>query len=146
MLEGVVVGDLAPVEGVLEVGQGMGRPEIVLARVVGQDRVEGLAVLGQVDALHEDRGHPALVGVEDELLVADGEPPLEPAGGVEHEVDAGQDRRAERGGRFVGGLGVGDLRGAQVSAGPERHTEPAGERGHDVQDEGRLRRAEGRRA
>ena len=60
------------------------------------DRVERLAVLGQVDALDEDGHHPALVGVEDELLVADGQPALEPAGGVEHEVDAAEDGRLER--------------------------------------------------
>ena len=96
--------------------------------------------------LTKTAGHPALVGVEDELLVADGEPALEPAGGVEHEVDAGEDRRLEGRGRLVGGLGVGDLRGAQVAAGAERDAEPARERGHHVEDERRLRRPERRRA
>ena len=110
------------------------------------DRVDGLAVLGQVDAVDEDRGHPALVGIEDELLVADGEPALEPAGGMQDEVDAAEDRRVERRRRLVGGLRVGDLRGAQVAAGAERDAEPAGQRGHHVQHERRLRRAERRRA
>ena len=94
------------------------------------DRIERLAVLGQVDALDEDGHHPALVGVEDELLVADGEAALEPAGRVEDEVDAGEDRRLEGRGALVGGLRVGDLRGAQVAAGAERDAEPAGQRGH----------------
>ena len=34
--------------------------------------------------------HAELVAVEDELLVADREAALEPAGGVEHEVDAAE--------------------------------------------------------
>ena len=96
LLEAVVVGGLGAVERGLEVGERVGGAEEVLARAVLEDRVERLAVLGHVDALDEHRGHPALVGVEDELLVADGEPALEPAGGVEDEVDAGEDRRAER--------------------------------------------------
>ena len=62
--------------------------------LVGPDGVERLAVLGHVDAVDEDAHHPALVGVEDELLVADGQPALEPAGGVEHEVDARRARSA----------------------------------------------------
>ena len=128
LLEAVVVGDLGAVERGLEVGQRVGRAEEVLARAVLDDRVDRLAVLGHVDALDEDRRHPALVGVEDELLVADRQPALEPAGRVEDEVDAGEDRRAERGRRLVGGLGVGDLRGAEVAAGPERHAESPGER------------------
>ena len=142
----VVVGDLRAVEGRLEVGQGVAVAEEMEARAVLADRVEGLAVLGQVDPVDEDRGHPALVVVEDELLVADGEAALEPAGRVEDEVHAGEDRRLERGRRFVGGLRIGDLRGAQVAAGAERHAEPAGQRCHDVQDEGRLGGPEGRRA
>ena len=121
-------------------------PEVVRARLVGQDRVERLAVVGQVEAGGEDRHHPALVRVHDEFLVADGQPALQPAGGVEDEVDAGQDGRLERGGGLVGGLGIGDLRGAQRAAGAERDAEPAGQRGHHVQHERRLRRAERRRA
>ena len=90
LLEAVVVGGLGAVEGGLEVGQGVGAAEVVGARLVGQDRVERLAVLGQVDALRTRLHHPALVGVEDELLVADRQPAFEPARGVEHEVDPGQ--------------------------------------------------------
>ena len=85
------------VERGLEVGQRVGacRGSACPGSLVA-DRVERLAVLGQVDALDEDGHHPALVGVEDELLVADGQPALEPAGRVEHEVDAAEDGRLER--------------------------------------------------
>ena len=123
-----------------------GVAEVMLAGRVGQDRVERLAVLRHVHAVDEHGHHSALVGVEDELLVADGEPALEPAGRVEDEVDAGEDRRLERRGRLVGGLGVGDLRGAQRTARAERHAQPTRQRGHHVQDERRLRRPERRRA
>src|SRR5690242_10942475 len=110
LLERVVVGGLGSVEGRLEVRQRVGRPQVVLARGIREHRVERLAVLAHVDALHEDRRHPALVVVEDELLVADGQPALEPARRVKDEVDAGEDRWTERRRALVRGLGVRDLR------------------------------------
>ncbi len=111
--------------------------------LVRQERVERLAVLGQVDPLAERVPHAELVGVEDELLVAHREPALEPAGGVEHEVRAGEHRRLHRVRRLVRRLRVGDLRRGQRSAGAERHAEPPGECCHDVEDERRLGRSEG---
>src|SRR5687768_14106754 len=63
LLEAVVVRRLGSVERVLEVRERVRRTEEVLAGPVRDDRVERLAVLGQVHALHEDRGHPALVDV-----------------------------------------------------------------------------------
>ena len=87
-------------------------PEEVRARLVRQERVHRLAVLGQVDAGREGVPHAELVGVEHELLVPHREPALEPAGGVEHEVHAAEHRRLHRVGGLVGRLRVGDLRGA----------------------------------
>jgi DNA-binding NtrC family response regulator len=59
----------------------------VRAGLVRADRVEGLAVLRHVDAAREDLHHPALVGVEDELLVPHGQPALEPAARKDFEAD-----------------------------------------------------------
>src|SRR5207249_2119644 len=64
LLERVVVGGRGAVEGRLEVGEGVRVAEEVNARAVLADRVERLAVLGQVDALHEHAGHPALVEID----------------------------------------------------------------------------------
>ena len=87
------------VEGGLEVGQRVGAAEVVRARA-RSSRIASSAwpFSDRSTPFDEDGHHPALVGVEDELLVADGEPALEPAGGVEDEVDAGEDGRLERGG------------------------------------------------
>src|SRR4051794_22624160 len=53
LLEAVVVGDLAPIEGCFEVRERVGGPEEVLTRPVLEDRVDRLAVLAEIDALHE---------------------------------------------------------------------------------------------
>ena len=99
-----------------------------------------------VDALREGVPRRRLVDVEDELLVSHREAALEPAGRVEHEVDAPEHRRLHRVRRLVGRLGVGDLRRGQGAAGAERHTESPGERRHHVEDQRRLGGAERRRA
>src|SRR5439155_4976498 len=101
--------------------------EEMLPGAIGADRVERLTVLREVDPLDEYSHHPALVGVDDELLVAHGQPALEPAGSMEDEVHAGEDRRLERRRRLVCGLGIGDLRGAQAAARPERDAQATGE-------------------
>src|SRR5919198_156660 len=125
LLEAVVVGYRTPIKGRLEVRERVRGAEEVLTGPVLADGVEALPVLGQVDPTDEGRHHSALVGVEDELLVAAGEPALEPARGVEHEVDPGEDRRDERRGALVRCLSVGNLRCAQRAAAPERDTEPS---------------------
>ena len=123
-----------------------GVAEEVLAGAVREDRLDGLAVLGQVDPLREHRRHAALVGVHDELLVADRQAALEPARGVEHEVDAGEDGRLEGRGALVGRLRIGHLRCAQVAARAERDAETPRELGDREQQQVGLRGPEGRRA
>ena len=120
--------------------------EEVRAGLVREEGVERLPVLREVHALAERVPHAELIGVEDELLVAHREPALEPAGGVENEVRAAEDGRLHRVRRLVCRLCVRDLRRGERPARAEGNTEPARERGHDVEDECRLGRAEGRRA
>src|SRR3954469_14562849 len=87
LLEGVVVRQLRPPERVLEVGQGVRRAKEMLAGAAAEHRVEGIAVVSDIDALDVRLGHRRLVLVEHELLVADREAALEPARSVEVEVD-----------------------------------------------------------
>ena len=98
--------------------------EEVVARLVLEDRVDRLTVLAEVDALHERRHTPELIAVEHELLVADRQPTLQPAGGMEHEVDATHHGRQQRGHRLVRSLGVGQL-GAAQSEPPDRNGTPS---------------------
>ena len=112
LLEAVVVGDRGAIEGGFEVGLGVGAAEEVLAGADLADGVHGLAVFREIDAVEEYLNHGRLVGVHDELFVAHDEAALEPAGGVEHEIDAGEHGSLEGVGGFVGGLGVGGLGGA----------------------------------
>ena len=116
--------------------------EEVRAWLVREERFERLPVLRQVDAPAERVPHPELVCVEDELLVAHCEPALEPAGCVQDEVRAAEHGRLHRVRGLVRRLRVGDLRRGQRSAGAERDAETPCERGHDVEDERRLRRPE----
>src|SRR3954451_2606955 len=88
LLEGVVVRQLRPPERVLEVGQGVRRAEEMLARAAAEHRVEGIPVVGDIDALDVGFGHRRLVLVEHELLVPDREAALEPARSVKVEVDS----------------------------------------------------------
>ena len=90
--------------------------------------------------------HARLVDIHHELLVAHGEAALEPAGRVQHEVHAGEHRRQHGLGRFIGGLRIGDLGGAEAAAGAEGYAEPPRERRHDVEHQRGLGCAEGRRA
>src|SRR4051812_20746073 len=82
LFEGVIVRQLRPPEGVLEVRERVWRAKEMLARAAAEHRVERVAVVGDIDALDVGLGHRRLVLVEHELLVADGEPALEPAGGM----------------------------------------------------------------
>ncbi len=108
-------------------------------------RVERQPALRQVHALRQGLHHRELVGIHDELLVAGDQAAFEPARRVSHEIDAGEQRRQQCMRALVGGLRIGDLRGAQRSAATARHAEAPRElRGREYHL-GRLRRAEGRR-
>src|SRR5439155_17171890 len=113
----------------------VGRTEEVLAWAAVEHRLERQPVLGEVDAADERRCHRGLVGVEDELLVADRQPALEPAGGVEIEVHASLHRCHEADRALVRGLVVGDLRGREVDATSEGDAETPGEGGYDEVDQ-----------
>ena len=125
LLVAVVVGNVRAVEGALEVGQRVRIAEVSagparLARIASS--AWPFSVMST--PLTSTCIIPHWSAVEDELLVADGEPALEPAGGVQDEVDPGEDRRLRGRRGLVGGLGVGDLRGAQ-SEPPERNGTPS---------------------
>ncbi len=63
---------------------------------------------------------------------------------MQHEVDAAHQRRDQGGHALSGSLGVGDLRGTEVAARPERDAETTGQRRHRVEHQRRLGCAEGR--
>ena len=67
------------------------------------------------------------VGVDDELFIAGAETALEPAGGVQYEVGAAEDRGHHRVGAFGRGLRVGQLGCGKRSAAAQRYAEPARE-------------------
>lgn len=60
-----------------------------------------------------------VVRVQHELLVADGERGIQPAGGVEDEIGSTQKRGVERGDALLHGLGVGKLRRGEGAAAPQ---------------------------
>ena len=124
----------------------MGAAQEVLAGSDLAHRIERLAVGGQIHAGEQRVHHAGLVGVHDEFLVAHGEAALEPAGGVQHEVDARETGGEQGVGRFERRLRIRDLRGAQAAAGAERNSQAARERGHGIEHQRRFRRAERRRA
>ena len=146
LLERVVVRQRRAPERRLEVGQRVRRAQEVLPGTAVEHRLEGVAVVGRVDAVQVRPGHRRLVLVEHELLVADGQTTLQPAGGVEVEVHAGLEGGQEADRALVGGLVVGHLGGREVAAAPERHAEPAGQGGQHEQDELGLRGPERRGA
>ncbi len=146
LLETIIVGHDRAIKGPLEISLGVRRAEEMPAWTDFAQRVERLAVGGHIDALQQYAEHAGLVGVHDELLVAHRKAALEPAGRVQHEVDAGKRRRLQRIRRLVGGLRIRDLRGTQGAAAAKRHAEPPRQRADRVDDQAGLRRAEGRRA
>src|SRR2546430_17400203 len=99
---------------------GVRAAEEMLAGTAFADGIERLTVVRQVDAGQQRMHHARLVGVHDELLVAHREAPLEPPGGMQHEVDAAQTGRNEGVGGLISRLRVRDLRSAQCPARAER--------------------------
>ena len=142
LLKAVVIGEWRAVEGVLEVRLRVRAAQEVLAGSDLADGIHRLAVLDQVDAGEQRMHHAGLIGIDDEFLIAHRQAAFEPAGGVQHEVDAGEAGRQQRLGRLEGRLRIGDFRCAQRAAGAERYAEPAREGGHHVQHQGGLGRAE----
>jgi hypothetical protein len=88
--------------------------------------------------------HLQQLDVDDVLLEARDQAALEPAGRVHHPVGPGQEGRHQRHQRLVARLGVGDLRGGERAAGPERQPEVARDLAGAEQTDARLRGAEGR--
>ena len=108
--------------------------------------IERLGIRGHVDAARHHVHHAELVEIHDEFLVGRGEAALHPAGRVEDEIGAGEQRRQQRLRALVGGLGVGQLGRAERAAGAEGQAHAARELARAVDRERRLGRAEGRRA
>ena len=146
LLVAVVVGERRAIEGVLEIGLRVGAAEEVLAGPDLAHRIERLAVRRQIDAREQRVHHAGLVRVHHELLVAHGETALEPACGVQHEIDAGEQ---------VGSKVFADSKAAWASGifeaqrlPPERNGMPRrrASAAMRVEHQRGLRRAEGRRA
>ena len=66
------------------------------------------------------------VKVEDELLIADHQAALEPTRGLENKVGAGLKPNQHRVAGLLRRLGIEDLRGGQVTTGPQRKIQPTG--------------------
>ena len=69
LFQGIIVGDLGQIEGLLEIFLGVGAAEEMSARPNFVNGVQGLAVFTQVDALAIDRQHAELVAVHDKFFV-----------------------------------------------------------------------------
>ena len=78
---------------------------------VGQ-RIHRLSVNRVIDPGQKHLNHPGLVRIQNELLVTHGEPALEPAGGVQHEIDSRQHGALQGVGGFIGCLGIREFRSA----------------------------------
>ncbi len=124
---------------------GVGAAEIVPARADLADGVHGLPRLAHVDAGGEAVQDAELVGIHDVFLVGGDQPALEPAAGMQHEVDPGEEADVERVGALVAGLRIGQLGAAEGAGAAEGQPEPAGELAGAEGDLRRLGRAEGRR-
>ena len=144
-LEVAPVRDERPVERGLVALEGVGRPEEVAAGPDVGDRLEAEAGLVDRDRLEDLRHHLQDLGVDDQLLERRGQAALEPAGALVEQVDAAHDRAPHGHLRFVGRLGVDDVRRGRVRRAPGQAVAAgelaAGERALD-----RLRRPERRRA
>jgi hypothetical protein len=124
LLDRVVVGDARAVERGLEIGLRVRAAEIVLAGRHLAESVDRLRVLGQVDALRASTCIIPSWSQSSRTSRTRGEPALQPARRVQHEVDARHHGRQQRLRALVGGLRVGQLGGAERAAGAERHPEP----------------------
>ena len=111
--------------------------------LVGAERERVLVDLERLELVLQ---HPQDLDVDDVLLVARHEAALEPAGGVHHEVRAGEEGRQHRHQRLVGRLGVGRLARREPAAASPRQVEVARDLAGAEQADRRLRRAEARRA
>ncbi len=125
---------------------GMGAAQIMPARPHFTDRRHRLRlVVDRHPGGHLVKG-AELVGVDHEFLEARHQPALEPAAGVEHEVDARQKPHVETVCAFETGLRVGQFRAGE---GPRRtvgQPQAAGQLANPVGDLAGLRRAERGRA
>src|SRR5258705_3161095 len=117
LLDRVVVGNGRREKRRLEVGLRVRAAEKVAAGTDLAQRVHGLAVLRQIDALRKYVHHSELVHVHYQLLVRGGKPSFEPAGGMQHEVGPGMHRGDQRLRAVIGGLGIGNFGGAKRAAG-----------------------------
>ena len=110
------------------------------------DGIERLAARAHVHAARQCLHHRELVDVHHELLIARDEPAFEPARGVRHEVDAGEQGRQQRVRALVRGLRIGRLGRAKRSAAAAGHAEASRQLRRGEDHLRRFGRAEGRRA
>jgi hypothetical protein len=146
LFERVVVGQVGVEEGGLVVAQRVRGAQEVLARPDLAKGIERKSVLIERKARADDVQEAALVKVHDELLVRHDETAFEPAGRMQHEVRAGEERRPERVGAFGRRLGVRELRSAQVSSAAQRHAEASRQLADGEVRQRRFRGAESRGA
>ena len=147
LLIGLVVGDGRLPEGSLEIALGMGAAEEMRTRPDLADGVQRLAFLGKIDGLGQELERLAEIGIQDHLLIAGGEPALQPADAMGDVVHPGEKARLQGEGAFIGGLGVGDLGSGDGAAGAAHgHPQPARQLRGDGDALQGFRRAEGRRA
>ena len=110
-------------------GERVGGTEEILAGRGFAIGIGGELIVVDTEPARHAQHHAAMVQVHDELLIADGQPAFEPAGGMEDEVRPGQDTGHHAGGGFLHGLAVRHLRRGQVAAAAQRQAEPAAELG-----------------
>ena len=96
--------------------------ELTLALVLFSD-----ASSVDLHALRQMVQRSQLVGVHHELFVGRHKAALQPAAGMQHEVDARQQTHVEAVGGFVGGLRIGQLRSAERPGRAVGHAQPTRE-------------------
>ena len=127
LLKGIAVAQGGVVVGRLIVRQGVRAAQEVLADPDFAEGIERKRVLVDDQAFEEPMRHAETVGVDHELLVADGQSALQPSGGMQDEVCARQQGGVQGVDAFLGRLSVRYLRRRDRPAAAERHAQPPGQ-------------------